>query len=124
MKQNPIDIFLTEVNDSAKTVKSDKIDELFEEIDQMLENLEEDLKSDEMEDLEEGTNTRTSTVRMTKGTKRSAVAGRSAVNVCKKKKAGLYRRYQAIREKFMKAKKEIQRSCGKEGMRNARKLIR
>jgi hypothetical protein len=65
----------------------------------------------------------TSTYRRTKGTKRDALAGRSAVAICKDKNPALYNKYKKYRNLFLKHKQIIMQRYGSRGLMHARSAL-
>jgi len=68
--------------------------------------------------------TTTSVVRRNKATKRNAMAGRSALSICRSQNPALYKKYKTYRERYLKVREMILKKYKVRGTVAARKKIR
>ena len=73
-----------------------------------------------LEELEETT---TSVVRRNKATKRKALAGRSAMSICKSQNPSLYKKYTMYKQKYLRVREMILKRYKVRGSVAARKHI-
>jgi len=73
--------------------------------------------------LEELNETSTSVVRRNKSIKRNALAGRSALSICKKQNPALYSKYTKFKARYLKIRKTILSRYKVRGVIAARKHI-
>jgi len=66
----------------------------------------------------------TSTIRVTRKKKMRQVAGKSAINMAKRRRDPLYAKYTKYRKLYLDAKNAIKRKYGRRGMQHARKALR
>lgn len=76
-----------------------------------------------LEDVSELEEKTVSVVRRGRLTKRKALAGRSALQICKQQNPALYKKYERFRKRYMEVRSQILKRYGAKGRLQARKHI-